>query len=50
MSGIVEMDSFSEEYKALEERLKLLEQKKTEILDLDNMTFSPQQLMADRDI
>lgn len=50
MSGIVEMDSFSEEYKALEEKLKLLEQKKTEILDLDNMTFSPQQLMADRDI
>lgn len=50
MSGIVEIDSFSEEYKALEEKLKLLEQKKAEIPDLDNITFSPQQLMADRDI
>lgn len=50
MSGIVEMEDFSEDYKLIEEKLEILEQKKNEILDLDNMTFSPQQLMADRDI
>jgi len=50
MSGIVEMEDFSEDYKLIEEKLEILEQKKNECLDLDNMTFSPQQLMADRDI
>ena len=50
MSGIVEMEDFSEDYKLIEEKLEILEQKKNESLDLDNMTFSPQQLMADRDI
>ena len=49
MSGIVEMEDFSEDYKLIEEKLEILEQKKNESLDLDNMTFSPQQLMADRD-
>lgn len=50
MSGIVEMEDFSEDYKLIEEKLEILEQKKNESLDLNNMTFSPQQLMADRDI
>ena len=50
MSGIVEMEDFSEDYKLIEDKLEILEQKKSENLDLDNMTFSPQQLMADRDI
>ncbi len=50
MSGIVEMEDFSEDYKLIEEKLEILEQKKNEILDLDSITFSPQQLMADRDI
>ncbi len=50
MSGIVEMEDFSEDYKLIEDKLEILEQKKNESLDLDNMTFSPQQLMADRDI
>ncbi len=50
MSGIVEMEDFSEDYKLIEDKLEILEQKKNEILDLDNVTFSPQQLMADRDI
>lgn len=50
MSGIVEMEDFSEDYKLIEEKLEILEQKKNESLDLDNMTFSPQELMADRDI
>ncbi len=50
MSGIVEIEDFLEDYKLIEEKLEILEQKKNENLDLDNMTFSPQQLMADRDI
>jgi len=50
MSGIVEMEDFSEDYKLIEEKIEILEQKKNESLDLDNMTFSPQKLMADRDI
>lgn len=50
MSGIVELEDFSEDYKVIEEKLELLEQKKNESLDLDNISFSPQQLMADRDI
>lgn len=50
MSGIVEMEDFSEDYKLIEEKLEILEQKKSELLNLDNISFTPQQLMADRDI
>ena len=50
MSGIVEMEDFSEDYKIIEKKLEILEQKKNENIDLDNITFSPQQLMADRDV
>lgn len=50
MSGIVEMEVFSTDYKLIEDKLEVLEQKKNEVLDLDNISFSPQQLMADRDI
>ena len=50
MSGIVEMEDFSEDYKLIEEKLEILEQKKSELLNLDNITFTPQQLMADREI
>ena len=50
MSGIVEMEDFSEDYRLIEENLEVLEQKKSELLNLDNITFTPQQLMADRDI
>lgn len=50
MSGIVEMEDFSTDYKLIEDKLEILEQKKNEILDLDSITFNPQQLMADRDI
>lgn len=49
-AGIVEMEDFAEDYKVIGEKLELLKQKKNESLDLDNVTFSPQQLMADRDI
>lgn len=50
MSGIVEMEDFSEDYKLIEDKLEILEQKKSELLNLDNITFTPQQLMADKDI
>ena len=50
MSGIVEMEDFSEDYKLIEEKLEILEQKKSKLLNLDNISFTPQQLMADRDI
>ncbi len=50
MSGIVEMEDFSEDYKLIEEKMELLEQKRNEIVSLDNITFTPQQLMAVRDI
>jgi len=50
MSGIVEMEDFSADYKLIEDKLEILEQKKNEILDLESITFNPQQLMADRDI
>ena len=50
MSGIVEIEDFSEDYKLIEEKLEILEQKKSELLNLDNISFTPQQLMADRDI
>ena len=50
LSGIVEMEDFSEDYKIIEEKLNILEKKKLDTLNLNSITFSPQQLMADRDI
>lgn len=50
MSGIVEMEDFSEDYKLIEEKIEILEQTRNELMTLDSITFTPQQLMADRDI
>ncbi len=50
LKGIVEMEDFSEDYKIIEEKLKILEQKRLEIIDINKQTFSPQSLMADRDV
>ena len=50
LSGIVEMKDFSEDYRVIEEKLSILEKKKLDALNLNSKTFSPQQLMADRDI
>ena len=44
------MEDFSEDYKIIEEKLSILEQKKLDTLNLNSVTFTPQQLMADRDI
>ncbi len=50
LSGIVEIEDFSEDYKIIEEKINLLETKKLETLNLNSVSFTPQQLMADRDI
>ena len=44
------MEDFSEDYKIIEEKLSILEKEKYETLNLNSITFTPQQLMADRDI
>ena len=50
LSGIVEMEDFSEDYKIIEEKINILETKKYEAINLNNASFTPHQLMADRDI
>lgn len=44
------MEDFSEDYKIIEEKLNILETRRYEILNLNILTFTPHQLMADRDI
>lgn len=43
------MEDFSEDYKIIEE-LSILEKKKLDTLNLNSISFTPQQLMADSDI
>lgn len=50
LSGIVEMEDFSEDSKLIEDKINLLEEKKIETLNINSISFTPQQLMADRDI
>ena len=50
VSGIVEMEDFSEDYKIIEEKINILETKKYEKLNANSLSFTPQQLIADRDI
>lgn len=50
LSGIVEMEYFSEDYKIIEEKINILETKRYEMLNVNSLSFTPQQLMADRDI
>ena len=50
MNGILEMEDFSEDYKIIEEELSILEKKKLDTLNLNSISFTPQQLMADSDI
>ena len=50
LKEIVDVEEFSKEYKAIDEKLELLEQKRLETIDLNKQTFSPQHLMADRDV
>ena len=44
------MEDFSEDYKKIKEKINILETKKCEMLNINHLSFTPQQLMADRDI
>ena len=48
MNGILEMEDFSEDYKLIEEKLSILENKRIDALDFDKETYNPQHLMAER--
>ncbi len=50
LKGIVEVNDFSEDYKVIEEKLNKLEEKRIQAIDLNRQTFSPQVIMADRDV
>lgn len=50
LKEIVDVEEFSKEYKEVDEKLNLLEQKRIEAIDLNKQTLSPQHLMADRDV
>lgn len=50
LKEIVDVEEFSKEYKEIDEKLELLEQKQIETIDLNKQSFSPQHLMADRDV
>lgn len=50
LKEIVELEDFEEDYKLIESKIDLLEKEKLDILDLNNQTFSPHELMANRDI
>ena len=50
LKEIVDVEEFSKEYKAIDEKLELLEQKRIETTDLNKQSFSPHYLMADRDV
>ena len=50
MNGILEMEDFSEDYKLIEEKLSILENKRIDALDFDKESYNPQHLMAERDI
>ena len=50
MNGILEMEDFSEDYKLIEEKLSILENKRIDALDFNKENYNPQHLMAQRDI
>ena len=50
LKGIVEVEDFSEDYRVIEEKLNLLEQKRIDAIDINKQSFSPQKIMADRDV
>lgn len=50
VKGIVGVEEFSKEYKAIEEKLTILKKKRKETIDINKQSFSPQRLMADRNV
>lgn len=49
-AGILKMDDFAEDYKVIENKLSILENKRLDSLDLDKESYNPQHIMAERDI
>ena len=50
IKGIVEIDDFKEDYKLIEDKLANLENKKLELVNLENFNYSPHELLAQRDL
>lgn len=50
MNGIVEMDDFAEDFKAIDEKLSVLETKRINSIDLNEESYNPAHLIAQRDI
>lgn len=50
VKGIVQENEFAEDYRVIDEKLNLLEEKRLESIDLNKQSFSPQRIMADRDV
>ena len=48
--GILKMEDFAEDYKVIENKLSILENKRLDALDLDKESYNPQHIMAERDI
>lgn len=49
-TGILKMEDFAEDYKVIENKLSILENKRLDALDLDKESYNPQHIMAERDI
>lgn len=50
IKGIVEMEDFKEDYKLIEDKLAILENKKLELVNLETFNYSPHELLAERDL
>lgn len=50
LSGIVELKDFEEDLKKINEKLEILNNKKQELNELDVHSFTPEKVMARRDI
>ncbi len=49
-AGILKMEDFAEDYKVIENKLSILENKRLDALELDKESYNPQHIMAERDI
>lgn len=50
VSGMLELEDVSEDYKMIDNKLSILENKRIDAINLDKETYNPQHLMAERDI
>ena len=50
LSGMLELEDVSEDYKLIDNKLATLENKRINALDLDKETYNPVHLLAERDI